>query len=133
MLSFYCWNTVAPDGTASEPMIVHQDDGAGNPQMEPWLISDAAGGLHTIWYDGREGEWRLYSASSLDGGETWNELELGDHSFTRGFDENTYADFDAWVGHFQALVATEDTVVAVFGSSHDEGISRIYAARSVSE
>lgn len=127
------FTTVGEDGTSSEPMVVHQDDAGGNPQMEPWLISDAAGGLHTIWYDGREGEWRLYSAHSLDGGETWTELQAGDHSFTRGFDENTAADFNAWVGHFQALVATDDAVVAVFGSSHDDGISRIYAAKSETE
>lgn len=121
------------DGTTSDPVVVHQDEGAGNPQMEPWLVVDAAGGLHVTWYDGREEEWRLYNANSLDGGETWTELQVGDHTFERGFDENTYADMDAWVGHFQGLVTSDEHVTAIFGSSHEEGISRIYSATSVSE
>ena len=125
--------TINSDGTTTDPVVVHQDEAAGNPQMEPWLVVDAAGGLHVTWYDGREEEWRLYNANSLDGGATWTEMQVGDHTFERGFDENSYADLNAWVGHFQGLVATDDAVTAIFGSAHDDGYSRIYAATSTSE
>ena len=116
-------------GSLSSGHVLNRD-GGNNPQMEPWVVCDQDGGIHTTWYDGREGEWRLYGASSIDDGASWTEYSVGDSTFRKGFDENTSADYYAWVGHFQALVTTASHVVAVFGDSHTSNTSRIYAARS---
>ena len=95
------------------------------------VLGQVRGGIHVTWYDGREDKWRLYGASSVDDGATWTEYPAGDSTFRSGFDENTYADYYSWVGHFQGLVTTADHVVAIFGDSHTTNTSRIYAASSV--
>ena len=120
------------DGEVVDEQVLNQDEGGG-PQMEPWITLDHAGGMHVTWYDGREDEWRLSGASSIDGGDTWTEYAVGDNSFRTGFDEDTQADALAWVGHFQGLVATDDHVVAIFGDNHGGGHSNIYAARSIND
>lgn len=117
------------DDELTDMGVVNGDEGSIS-QMEPWLAVDVAGGVHVTWYDAREDDWRLYSATSVDGGETWSETPVGDETFSKGFAENTYADTIAWVGHFQGLVTTDERVIAIFGDSHTSNVSRIYAARS---
>jgi len=117
------------DGVLTDKGVVNGDDGSIS-QMEPWLAVDVAGGVHVTWYDAREDDWRLYSATSTNGGDDWTETPVGDELFSKGFAENTYADTIAWVGHFQGLVTTEDEVIAIFGDSHTSNVSRIYAAHS---
>lgn len=111
------------DGTDSTATLL--SDGSSETE-EPWLVVDDGGGVHITWFDRREGDWRLYGASSVDGGDTFNTLPIGDDTFTNGFnDSQPYQ----WVGHFQGLTATSDHVYAVFGDSRD-GRSRIYVDES---
>lgn len=108
--------------------VLNRDDGSQG-QMEPWIAVDVAGGIHTIWYDGREGQWRLYGATSLDGGATWNEYTVGDQLFTYGFDE-TQSRYNSWVGHFQGLTTTSDHVITVFGVDNRDDHSFMYCDRA---
>jgi hypothetical protein len=116
---FFTWN-----GTDATHARV-SGGGEGGPKFEPWMIQDEGGGLHAIWYDGREGDWRLYGATSHDGGDTFTEYPIGDNTFQNGFDE-TDQHYNAWVGHFQGMTLLDDSVVAVFGDSHTSDTSWIY-------
>ncbi|MFZ5478855.1 MAG: sialidase family protein [Myxococcota bacterium] len=113
------------DGEVVEQVL--NQDGAGNPQAEPWLAVDPGGGIHAAWFDARSGKWQLLGATSLDGGETWNEYEIGDTTFRKGFDDS---DPSMWVGHYQALTATSSGVVAVWGDTRDGEASWIHADRA---
>jgi hypothetical protein len=115
------------DGESTEK-VLNQDDGPGTEQMEPWMAIDAWGGIHTSWFDAREGHWRLYGATSLDGGETFSEYTISDNPFRKGFnDGDTYS----WVGHFQGLTASDDQVFAVWGDSSDDDTSKLMVDASV--
>jgi hypothetical protein len=114
------------DGEKTE-MVLNQDE-PGNEQMEPWMAVDAWGGLHVSWFDAREGHWRLYGATSLDGGASFEEYTIGDDTFRKGFDDS---DAYAWVGHFQGLTTSDDNVIAVWGDSRDGDVSKLMADTSV--
>jgi hypothetical protein len=114
------------DGNDVDTQMLSSEE-SPTPQLEPWLVTDKWGGLHATWFDAGEGQWRLVGASSIDGGETWTTAPVGDHTFRKGFAEDSMSDAFAWVGHFQALTTTDDAVVAVFGSSHENNISKLYA------
>jgi hypothetical protein len=117
------------DGTNTTDTIVNQD-GGGAAQFEPWMVQDDGGGLHLVWFDGREDAWRLYGASSLDGGASFTEYTVGDSTFQNGFDE-TDRYYNAWVGHYQGMTTMADSVVTVFGDSRTSDTSWIYADVSV--
>ncbi len=101
------------DGETLSGLVLNQDDD-GAQQMEPWMAVDGAGGIHTTWFDDREGDWRLYGSSSIDGGATWTEYTVSDDTFKKGFDDyDTYR----WVGHFQGLSANDTDLYALWCDS----------------
>lgn len=101
------------DGETQVGLVLNQDDD-GAQQMEPWMAIDGAGGIHTTWFDDREGDWRLYGSTSIDGGATWTEYTVADETFTKGF-----SDYDSyhWVGHFQGLSANDTDLYALWCDS----------------
>ncbi len=114
-------------GTTTAGLILNQDN-AGAQQMEPWMAVDTAGGIHTTWFDDREGGWRLYGSTSVDGGKTWDEYTVADDTFKKGFDDyDTYH----WVGHFQGLTANDTDVYAVWCDSRASGNSFCYVDHGV--
>ncbi len=115
------------DGVTTSGQILNQDD-EGAQQMEPWMAVDGSGGIHTTWFDDREGDWRLYGATSIDGGATWNEYPVADATFKKGFnDYDTYK----WVGHFQGLSANDTDLYAVWCDTRNSDDSFCYVDHGV--
>jgi hypothetical protein len=73
--------------TWSAPVRVNQDPaGLGKQHFFPWITCDpVTGGLCVIYYDDRNlavSDVATYISWSYDGGLTWSDLQVSDHSFT---------------------------------------------------
>ena len=120
---FYTWK----GGVTTSGQRLNLDD-SGAQQMEPWMAIDGSGGIHATWFDDREGDFRLYGSSSVDGGATWNEYVVSDDGFKKGFDDyDTYK----WVGHFQGLSANDTDLYAVWCDSRSGDYSSCFVDHGV--
>lgn len=73
--------------TWSEPIKVNQDEsGLGKEHYFPWISCDpVTGSLSVIYYDDRNvssTEVEVFVSTSLDGGETWEDMRVSDVAFT---------------------------------------------------
>jgi len=52
------------------------DDGGTFIQTSPSIAADNQGNVCAVWQDNRRGQWDIYCAKSVDGGETFLESVL---------------------------------------------------------
>lgn len=98
--------------TWSAPAQVNESTpGQGKEHYFPWITSDPANGnLSVIYYDDRNvasNQCEVYVSNSTDGGASWEDMKVGDVSFTpqsiQGLADNYFGDYlaisarDRWV------------------------------------
>jgi len=95
------------------PMKINQDlPGLGNEHYFPWIACDPVYGyLSIIYYDDRnvsDNQAEVYVASSIDGGETWEEFKVSDVAFTptpiTGLADGYFGDYLAIAIHDRVVV-----------------------------
>ncbi|MCB1033546.1 MAG: exo-alpha-sialidase, partial [Acidobacteria bacterium] len=112
--------------TWSTPVRVN-DDAPGQGQYFPWLVFDAAGTAHAIWYDRRQNgsDLDVYLASSSYGGASWGtNVRITAQSFTPVLPADTSVPF---IGDYNALAAGGGKLYTFFQDAR-EGNQDVYVA-----
>ncbi len=86
-MDIYMAKSTDQGATWGTPIRVNQDPaGLGKQHFFPWITCDATNGnLSVIYYDDRNvssTQCEVYVSTSIDGGETWEDIKVSDVSFT---------------------------------------------------
>lgn len=116
--------------TWSAPLRVNQDPpGLGKQHYFPWITCDpVTGGLCVIYYDDRNlpsTDVAAFVSYSYDGGLTWNDFQVSDHSFTPSpVPGLAFTYFGDYIG----IQARNMKVYPVWTDNHDGGRAMSYTS-----